>query len=64
MKSLKREDDYTYERPTYIKERINVTSWEAAMAILNDGETFKVTWGAGLAEFMGKPGSDFVSLQA
>lgn len=49
MTTLGRAGDYSYDRPARIPARIDVTSWEAAQAILNDGETFNVTWGAGLS---------------
>ena len=60
MRSLGREDDYSWDRPARIPSRINLTSYKAAMYMLERGADFNVTWGPATAHCMGKGGGDFM----
>ncbi|KAF2141807.1 uncharacterized protein K452DRAFT_287766 [Aplosporella prunicola CBS 121167] len=60
MRSLGRESHYSYDRPQYIAPRINIVTYPGAKTILEDQDTFKVTWGTTLQELMGKGGSHFM----
>jgi hypothetical protein len=59
MQSLGRSDDYSWERPARIPEKINVASYDGVKAILDNSEAFGVDpWRKGLYFLMGKPGLD------
>ena len=60
MQSLGREDDYDYERPTYIKPRVVLTTFKGAKYMLDRAQEFNVTWGEATGYCMGKGGWDFM----
>lgn len=60
MQTLGRESHYSYDRPTLIKPRVNITSYLGAKSVLENQANFKVTWGATLEELMGKGGANFM----
>ena len=60
MQSLGREDDYDYDRPAFIKPRVNLTSFKGAQYMLNRAQEFNVTWGEATGYCMGKGGWDFM----
>ncbi|KAG9234558.1 heme peroxidase [Amylocarpus encephaloides] len=61
MTKLNRVDEFSWNRPTRIPQRINVVSYNAVTTILKNGEVFGVDpWRRGLYYLMGKPGADFM----
>jgi linoleate 10R-lipoxygenase len=60
MKNLGRYDDYSWEPPARIPDRINLTSYAAAQRILNNKHEFNVMWTEGFGHMMGKGGLDFM----
>lgn len=60
MRSLGRESHYSWDRPAFIKPRVNITSYVGAKAVLEQQKDFKVTWGATLEELMGSGGAHFM----
>ncbi|KAB2578530.1 Cytochrome P450 [Lasiodiplodia theobromae] len=60
MRNLGRESHYSWDRPAFIKPRVNITSYVGAKAVLEQQKDFKVTWGATLEELMGKGGAHFM----
>ncbi|KAI9759515.1 MAG: hypothetical protein M4579_002274 [Chaenotheca gracillima] len=60
MKNLGREGHYSYDRPTKIPPRVNLTSYKGAQFILNHAQEFNVMWDEGLGFLMGKGGLDFM----
>jgi linoleate 10R-lipoxygenase len=59
MKTLGRFDDYSYDPPSLIPARINLTSYAAAQYVLNRKQDFNVMWTEPLGHMMGKGGLDF-----
>lgn len=59
MKTLGRYQDYSWEKPTFIPERINLTSYSSAKYMLENSQDFKVMWNDGLGFVMGKTAEDF-----
>lgn len=60
LKNLGRESHYSWERPTFIPPRVNLTTYVGAKSVLENQKVFKVTWGATLEELMGKGGAHFM----
>ena len=60
MKSLGREDQYSWDRPARIPPRINITSYSGAKYMLERPKEFNVTWGKATGYVMGKGGWDFM----
>ncbi|KAL8708190.1 MAG: hypothetical protein Q9220_006860 [cf. Caloplaca sp. 1 TL-2023] len=60
MRSLQREQDYSWDRPSYIPPRVDLTSHAGAKYMLERGQEFNVTWGEALGFLMGKGGLDFM----
>lgn len=60
MRDLGRELDYSWDRPTFIPPRVNLTSYVGAKYLLERGQQFNVTWGEALGFLMGKGGLDFM----
>ena len=60
LRSLGREEHYTWDRPAAIPPRVNLTSYVGAKYILERPQQFKVTWGAATGYCMGKGGFDFM----
>lgn len=60
MKSLGRENDYDYSRPTFIPTRLNLTSYRGAKYLLEHPKDFNVTWGAATGYCMGPGGFEFM----
>ncbi|KAK4694208.1 linoleate 10R-lipoxygenase, partial [Lecanoromycetidae sp. Uapishka_2] len=60
MRSLGREDDYSWDRPTPIPPRVNFTSYKAAKYILEHAREFNVVWTEPFGFLMGKGGLDFM----
>jgi linoleate 10R-lipoxygenase len=59
MKNLGRYNDYSWGRPEYIPERINLVSYNSAKHMLEDAKSFTVMWNDGLGFVMGKTAEDF-----
>lgn len=59
MKMLGRYQDYSWEKPSYIPERINLTSYSSAKHLLENSQDFKVMWNDGLGFVMGKTAENF-----
>ena len=60
MEKLGRKQDYSWDVPTKIPERINLTSYDAAQYVLNRKTDFNVMWTEGFLYTMGKSGTDFM----
>jgi linoleate 10R-lipoxygenase len=60
MKDLGRYDDYSWEPPARIPDRINLTTYAAAQRILKNKQEFNVMWNEGFGHMMGKGGLDFM----
>ena len=60
MKKLGRYQDYNYEKPQYIPERLNITSYKNAKIVLSDKKSFNVMWTEPFIYLMGKAGGDFM----
>ncbi|KAL8669234.1 MAG: hypothetical protein Q9168_006171, partial [Polycauliona sp. 1 TL-2023] len=60
MKDLGREQDYSFDRPTFIPTPVKLTSYRGAKYVLEHGQQFKVTSGEGIGYLMGKGGLDFM----
>lgn len=60
MKTLGRELDYSYDRPSRIPARIDLTSFTAAKYMLERPQEFNVTWGSATGEVMGRAGLNFM----
>jgi linoleate 10R-lipoxygenase len=61
MTKLGRVDDFDFQRPSRIPERINVTSYNGVTSILKNGVAFGTEpWRKGLYYMMGKPGGNFM----
>lgn len=60
MQNLGRYSDYNYDKPQYIPERINLTSYKNAKYILSDKKSFNVMWTEPFIFTMGKAGGDFM----
>ena len=60
MKSLGREQDYDWDPPAPIAQRVDFTTYVGAKYILEHSEIFKVTSGEATAWLFGKAGWDFM----
>ena len=60
MKKLGRYNNYSWEPPARIPDRINLVSYAAAQRILNNKQEFNVIWTEGFGHMMGKGGLDFM----
>ena len=60
MKNLGRYDDYSWDSPAQIPDRINLTSYSGAQRVLNNKQGFNVMWTKGFEHMMGKGGLDFM----
>lgn len=60
MRTLGRENDYSWDRPAYMPPGINVCAYPNVWGILNDPTCFRVTWGDAMGSIFGKPGLDFM----
>jgi linoleate 10R-lipoxygenase len=60
MKNLGRYHDYSFDKPTRIPPRINLTSYVGAKYILERAQEFNVMWNEGFEHAMGKGGLKFM----
>lgn len=60
MKNLGRYDDYSWDSPARIPDRVNLTSYGGAQRVLNNKQEFNVMWTEGFGHMMGKGGLDFM----
>lgn len=60
MRDLHKDHKYSFDRPAPISQPILITSYETATKILEDQETFKVTWGPAMEFLMGDEAKDFM----
>ncbi|KAJ5539986.1 hypothetical protein N7513_008318 [Penicillium frequentans] len=54
MKTLGRENDYSYDAPAYIPPRVNLTSHQSAKLILGNQTDFKPAFSSALEDLFGK----------
>lgn len=59
LRSLGRDDQYSWDRPARISPRVNLTSYAGAKYILERPQEFKVVWGDATVLTVGKGGWDF-----
>lgn len=60
MTNLGRLDDFDYERPAFIPERINVTTYGGAMQVLESQTKYRVSWDEAFGFLMGDGGRRFM----
>ncbi|MCJ1272406.1 hypothetical protein MMC21_000192 [Puttea exsequens] len=60
MRSLGREDQYTWDRPARIPLRVDLTSYKAAKYVLEHAKEFNVVWTEPFEYLMGKQGLEFM----
>lgn len=60
LTALGTHDRYSWEKPAKIVDPTIIFSYEAAKQIVEDKETFKVTWGAAMEFLMGPAAKDFM----
>ena len=60
MEDLKREKDYSWDRPAFVPPRVDLTSYVGAKYLLEHGQEFTVTWGEATGWLFGKGGLDFM----
>ncbi|KAL4896758.1 heme peroxidase [Aspergillus ambiguus] len=60
MRTLGREDDYSWDRPSYKPPGTNVCAYANVRSILDDPTNFRVTWADAMGSIFGKPGLDFM----
>jgi cytochrome P450 len=60
LKSLGRDHLFDFGRPQFTSPRVNITSYGCAKRILEDKDTYRVTWHEGLSFLMGEGGSKFM----
>ncbi|OOQ87882.1 Linoleate 10R-lipoxygenase [Penicillium brasilianum] len=54
MKNLGREQDYSYDPPSFTPSRINLTSHQNAKLVLENQKDFKPAWSGAMEELFGK----------
>ncbi|KAJ5338320.1 hypothetical protein N7452_005048 [Penicillium brevicompactum] len=54
MKDLGREQDYSYDRPTFMEPRVNLASHQSAKLVLENQTDFRPSWGRSMSELFGK----------
>ena len=64
MKTLGREQDYSYDPPSFTPSRVDLVSYESAKLVLNNPTNFKASWSSGLEELFGKGEYDAQQRQA
>ncbi|PGH07589.1 hypothetical protein AJ80_07978 [Polytolypa hystricis UAMH7299] len=57
---LGRESHFSYDKPTFIPPRINLSSYIGAKSILDNSKDFRVTWGEATGFIFGKEGFNFM----
>jgi cytochrome P450 len=60
LEKLHKADKYNFDRPQPIKQPAIIFSYDAARSILDDQETFHVTWGKAMEFLMGPPAKNFM----
>jgi len=60
MKSLRRTQDYTWDRPEFIPPRTDIFNYNNVRRILEDPANFRVVWGEATAYVFGDKGWDFM----
>lgn len=60
LKTLGRHSDYSYEKPTRIPARINITTYQNAKYVLERGQEFTVMWNEGFENAMGRASLNFM----
>lgn len=60
LRSLGREDQYSWDRPAATPPRVDVTSYRGAKYILEHAKEFNVVWDDELGFLMGKGGLEFM----
>lgn len=60
LTALGTHDKYSWEKPAKIADPTIIFSYEAAKQIVEDKETFRVTWGAAMEFLMGPAAKDFM----
>ncbi|KAI1079732.1 linoleate diol synthase [Whalleya microplaca] len=60
LTNLGRAQNFSYDRPSFIPPRINITTYGGAQYILENQDKYKVTWHEGLSFLMGDGGSRFM----
>jgi hypothetical protein len=60
MTNLGRVQDFSFERPAFMPERVNVSTYGGAMQVLENQTKYKVPWDDAFTLLMGDGGSRFM----
>ena len=60
MRELKREQDYSWDRPVFKPPGVSVTSYPAVKHVLERGQDYNVPWSDATGWLFGKGGQDFM----
>ncbi|KAK7937986.1 heme peroxidase [Apiospora aurea] len=60
LTNLGRVNDFSFDRPSFIPPRVNITTYGGAVHVLKRQDVYKVTWNEGLSFLMGDGGSRFM----
>ncbi|KAH9994375.1 linoleate diol synthase [Xylariaceae sp. FL0662B] len=60
LTDLGRAQDFSYDRPSFISPRVNITTYGGAQYVLENQDEYKVTWNEGLSFLMGDGGRRFM----
>ena len=60
LKRLNKAHNYNFDRPTPVKQAAIIFSYDAAKTILDDQDSFHVTWGKAIEFLMGPPAKNFM----
>lgn len=60
LQDLKKDHMYNFDRPAPIPKPTMIFTYDAATKIMNEQETFKVTWGKAMEFLMGNEAKDFM----
>jgi cytochrome P450 len=60
LTNLGRVDNFSFDRPSYIPLRVEITTYGGAKHVLENQEKYKVIWNEGLSFLMGSGGSRFM----
>ncbi len=58
LTDLRRDGDYSYDRPAFMAKPIDILSYAATKSILENPDVYKITWGPALEFLMGQGGRD------
>lgn len=60
LTNLGRVDNFSFDRPSFIQERVEITTYGGAKHVLENQDKYKVIWNEGLSFLMGAGGGRFL----